>query len=101
MDASEWYAMHDMDLLVNYIKTDVATLKGTWKSMALLGRPTITFVFTQSMLGKLQGGGQWASGEAWVVSLVGGYRSGKVQGGYITDEHFHSQLFTAHLSECM
>ena len=49
MDQHQFYLALDNDLLSDISKTDVAYLRYNWRE---LGRPIITIIITQSMMGK-------------------------------------------------
>jgi len=50
MDQQRFYVVLDTNFLVDFLRTEVAFLKRAWNE---LGRPTITFVVTNELLGTL------------------------------------------------
>ncbi|XP_022091579.1 probable phosphorylase b kinase regulatory subunit alpha isoform X2 [Acanthaster planci] len=59
MDQQQFYLALDNDLLSDICKTDVAYLRHNWRE---IGRPTITFIITQTMMGEhgMLGSAMWA-----------------------------------------
>ena len=48
MDQQRFYVVLDTNFLIDFLRTEVAFLKKAWSE---LGRPTITFVVMNNMLG--------------------------------------------------
>ncbi|KAK7498731.1 hypothetical protein BaRGS_00010108, partial [Batillaria attramentaria] len=75
MDQHRFYVVLDTNFLIDFLRTEVAYLKRSWKA---LGRPTITFLVTHTLLDHLHN-----PPSALIATIK------KIQSGYISGTRVH------------